>query len=193
VAEIPAAAAEVLDYWFGVSPDLSQRRHLWFDKDPEVDAEIRSRFEGLHEAACHGRHDDWLASPEAALALVVVLDQFPRNMYRDTALAFAADAKALACARAALARGHDRRLLPVQRLFLYLPFEHSEDLAEQRRSVQLFAALDEEAGMADAFDYALRHYCVIQRFGRFPHRNASLGRASTTEEGAFLEQPGSRF
>jgi len=193
VAEIPAAAAEVLDYWFGAEPDLAGRRHLWFGKDPEVDAEIRRRFDNLHRSALAGELDAWLAAAESALALVVVLDQFPRNMYRDTARAFAADAKALDYARQALDLGHDRQLLPVQRLFLYLPFEHSEDLDEQRRSVKLFAALDEEAGMADAFDYALRHYCVIQRFGRFPHRNASLGRDSTPEELAFLQQPGSRF
>ena len=193
MVEIPATATAVLDYWFGVSPNLADRRRLWFGKDPTTDAEIRARFEGLHGAALAGELDAWLAAPESALALVVVLDQFPRNMYRDTAMAFAADAKALACARQALARGHDRQLLPVQRLFLYLPFEHSEDLAEQRRSVKLFAALDDATGMADAYDFALRHYCVIARFGRFPHRNASLGRTSTAEELAFLELPGSRF
>jgi uncharacterized protein (DUF924 family) len=193
MAEIPAAAAEVLDYWFGPAPDLASRRRLWFGKDPEVDAEIRRRFEGLYRSALAGELDAWLAAPESALALVVVLDQFPRNMYRDTGRAFAADAKALAFAQEALALGHDRQMLPVQRLFLYLPFEHSEGLADQHRSVKLFAALDDAAGLSDAYDYALRHYCVIQRFGRFPHRNASLGRVSTPEERGFLEQPGSRF
>jgi len=193
VAAISAATAEVLDYWFGPAPDLASRRRLWFGKDAATDAEILRRFEDLHRAALAGELDAWLAAPASALALVIALDQFPRNMYRDTARAFAADAKALASAREALAQGHDRRLLPAQRLFLYLPFEHSEDLAEQRRSVKLFAALDNEAGMADAYDFALRHYCVIARFGRFPHRNASLGRASTPEELAFLQQPGSRF
>lgn len=188
-----ASPAEVLDYWFGVSPDLAGRRALWFGKDPATDAEIRRRFEVLHQAASAGSLDAWLGSPESALALVVVLDQFPRNMYRDTPAAFAADAKARACARRVLEQGGDRQLAPLQRLFLYLPFEHSEDLADQRLSVKLFADLDGEAGMGDVFDYALRHYCVIQRFGRFPHRNACLGRESSPEETAFLQLPGSRF
>jgi uncharacterized protein (DUF924 family) len=190
---MPAAATEVLAYWFGAAPSLDERRALWFGKNPAADAEIRRRFEALHQTALAGSLDAWLAAPDSALAMIVALDQFPRNMYRDTPAAFAADAKALACARQALALGHDRRLLPVQRLFLYLPFEHSEDLAEQRRSVKLFAALDDEAGLGDVFDYALRHYCVIQRFGRFPHRNVILRRQSTAEEMAFLELPGSRF
>jgi uncharacterized protein (DUF924 family) len=193
VAELPAAAAEVLAYWFGAAPSLAERRRLWFGKDPATDAEIRRRFEVLHQAALAGSLDAWLAAPESALALVVVLDQFPRNMYRDTPAAFAADAKARACARRVLEQGWDRQLAPLQRLFLYLPFEHSEDLADQHLSVKLFAALDTEAGLGDVFDYALRHYCVIQRFGRFPHRNAILGRQSTAEEVAFLQQPGSRF
>ncbi|MCU0842510.1 MAG: DUF924 domain-containing protein [Thiobacillaceae bacterium] len=193
MAEGVASPAEVLDYWFGPAPSLAERRGLWFGKDPAADAEIRARFAATHRAARAGDLRDWLDAPDTALALVVVLDQFPRNMHRDTPAAFAADARALACARLALERGHDRRLEPVRRLFLYLPFEHSEDLADQRLSVRLFAELDREPGLADAFDHALRHYCVIARFGRFPHRNAILGRVSTAEEVAFLRQPGSRF
>lgn len=188
-----ASAAEVLDFWFGAAPTLAQRRRFWFGKDPATDAEIRARFAATCRAALAGDLDDWLDAPDTALALVVALDQFPRNMHRDTPAAFAADARALARARVALERGHDRRLAPLQRLFLYLPFEHSEDLADQRRSVRLFAELDREEGLSDVFDYALRHYCVIARFGRFPHRNAILGRASTAAERAFLKLPGSRF
>jgi len=193
MAEKTVGSADVLAFWFGPDPVLDARRALWFGKDPATDALIRERFLATHEAAARGDLDVWLDTPAGALALVVVLDQFPRNMYRDTAAAFASDQRALACARRVLERGWDVAMRPVERLFLYLPFEHSEVLADQRRSVRLFAALDEAPGMADAFDYALAHYCVIRRFGRFPHRNAILGRASTAEETAFLAQPGSRF
>lgn len=194
MAETAAGYPSVLDYWFGPRPTLAERQALWFGKDAAVDAEIRARFEPTHRAALAGGLDAWLDAPDSALALAVVLDQFPRNMYRDTPAAFAADARARECARAALARGHDRALEPARRMFLYLPFEHSEDLADQRLSVRLFAALAEAApGMDGVYDYALRHYCVIQRFGRFPHRNAILGRADTAAETVFLGEAGSRF
>lgn len=193
MAEIIATPAEVLDFWFGPQPTLETRRRLWFSKDAATDAQIRRRFLTTHEAGTSGQLDGWLNTPEGALALVIVLDQLPRNMHRDTAAAFASDAQARDCARLALARGDDRQLQAVQRIFLYLPFEHSEDLADQRLAVKLFAALDDAPGMADVFDYALAHYCVIHRFGRFPHRNALLGRPSSADEEAFLCQPGSRF
>ncbi len=193
MVEATVGAAEVLAFWFGPDPSLEGRRALWFGKDPATDALIRERFLATYTAAARGDLDAWMRTPDGALALIVVLDQFPRNLFRDTPAAFATDAYALDCARQVLERGWDVAMHPAQRLFLYLPFEHSEDLADQRRSVRLFAALDAAPGWADAFDYALAHYCVIRRFGRFPHRNAILGRASTAEETAFLAQPGSRF
>jgi uncharacterized protein (DUF924 family) len=181
----------VLEYWFGDGPE--GRWGLWFGKDPAVDAEISARFEAVHKAALAGTLDAWLEAPDSALALIVTLDQFPRNMYRDTPAAFAADAKARACARRVLEKGHDRRVAPARRMFFYLPFEHSEDPADQRLSVKLFAELDREPGLGEVFDYALRHYCIIARFGRFPHRNTLLGRESTVEEMEFLKLPGSGF
>ncbi|HET6468179.1 MAG TPA: DUF924 family protein [Geminicoccaceae bacterium] len=175
---------DVLDFWFG-----ERASALWFEKDPAFDAEIRERFLALVEAAAAGAHDDWLETPEGALALVVLLDQFPRNMHRGRPAAFAHDARAREVAAAALARGHDRALPAAQRSFLYLPFEHSEDLVDQDRSVALFRALGDPVGL----DYAVRHREIVARFGRFPHRNAILGRASTPEEEVFLEGPQSSF
>lgn len=188
-----ASISAVLDFWFGPTPSMSERRRLWFGKDAATDALLRERFPPLLEEARAGGLGDWLDDPEGALALIVLLDQFSRNIHRDTPLAFAADPLALAYAREALDRGHDRQLAPVRRIFLYLPFEHSENLADQRQSVKLFAQLDGAPEAGDVFDYALRHYVVIQRFGRFPHRNDILGRESTAEEEAFLKEPGSRF
>lgn len=175
---------EVLSFWFSrrVEP-------LWFRSDPALDAEIRGRFGGLVAAAGAGERDGWLATPTGALALVILLDQFPRNIYRGTPAAFAADAKARVVADRALALGHDRQVEPARRMFFYLPFEHSEQLADQERSLALFTAL----GDAELLDYAVRHHDIIARFGRFPHRNAVLGRPSTAEERAFLTQPGSAF
>jgi uncharacterized protein (DUF924 family) len=183
----------VLEYWFGSAGDSADRHQSWFGKSPAMDAEIRARFEPTFESALRGEFDAWLDAPDSALALVVVLDQFPRNMYRDTPRAFAADAKARACSRVALERGHDRGMAPVRRMFFYLPFEHSEDLGDQRLSVRRFALLADATGLEDVLDYALRHYCIVARFGRFPHRNGVLGRECTMEEAAFLAQPGSRF
>jgi uncharacterized protein (DUF924 family) len=149
---------------------------------------VRRRFLPLWEQAARGELDRWRSAPLASLALIVVLDQFPRNMFRGTARAFASDALALAAARSALERSFDRLLSREERTFVYLPFEHAEDLAAQRRSLALFRALD-----PDDMEYARRHYEIIARFGRFPHRNAILGRESTPEEADFLKQPGSSF
>lgn len=135
-----------------------------------------------------GESDRWQATPLASLALVIVLDQFSRNMFRGAARAFSADSLALAAAAGAIERGFDRLLSPVERTFMYLPFEHAEDLAAQRRSLALFGALD-----PNDMEYVKRHYEIIARFGRFPHRNAILGRESTAEEAEFLRQPGSSF
>lgn len=187
----------ILKFWFGDSPQESsyeQRRQLWFRKRPEFDAEIRQRFADVYEQAATGALDAWQQAPLSCLALIIVLDQFPRNMFRDTPQAFATDAKALDVAQRAVAQGFDQQLRPLQRIFLYLPFEHSENLAHQHQSVELTRQLSAEApALADVFDYAVRHQNVIERFGRFPHRNRILGRESTPEEIEFLKQPGSSF
>jgi uncharacterized protein (DUF924 family) len=186
---------EVLEFWFGApdSPEFGRPRKRWFEKSAEFDALVRDRFLDTHEAAAAGRLDGWCERPLGALALVVALDQFPRNMFRGTARAFAADPQALAAARGIVARGFDAALLAVQRTFVYLPFEHAEDLAAQRESLRLFERLSGDPTTSGTFAWAMRHYAVIARFGRFPHRNAILGRESTPEELAFLAQPGSSF
>lgn len=185
------AAREVLDFWFA---DATAPRAEWFRKDPAFDARIRERFGPRVDEALAGRHDDWAGTPEGALALIVVLDQFTRNLFRDDPRAFAGDARALATARRLVAAGDDQRLPPLQRAFAYMPFEHAEDLAAQDEAVRLFTALAARSPMhAEMLDYAHRHRDVIVRFGRFPHRNETLGRVSTPEELAFLQQPGSRF
>jgi uncharacterized protein (DUF924 family) len=190
-----ASWAEVLEFWFGAHdrPEFGRPRACWFQKSDAFDALVRDRFLSTHEAAAAGALDAWAARPLSALALAVVLDQFPRNMFRGSPRAFATDARALALAREAVAQRFDDVLLPVQRWFVYLPFEHAEDLDAQRGSLRLFERLATDAAGAGTFTYAMRHYAVIERFGRFPHRNAILGRASTPEEIAFLAQPGSSF
>ena len=188
---MPPAATDVLEFWFGVPPGA--QRAEWFRKDAAFDARIRERFGALHEAASRRELEAWRAAPESMLALVVVLDQFSRNLHRGDARAFAQDAHALECAREALARGDDGRLLPAQRQFLYLPLEHSEDLADQERCVELMRALEAFEETRGLTQWAEKHRVIIARFGRFPHRNAALGRTSTPEELEFLQQPGSGF
>jgi uncharacterized protein (DUF924 family) len=165
----------------------------WFRKDSAFDEDIRQRFAATHAAAAAGELDAWRATREGRLALVIVLDQFSRNLYRSDARAFAQDAQALACARAAIEAGDERELLPVERQFLYLPFEHSERLEDQERALELFKPLDAFAETRGVSEWARRHHAIVARFGRFPHRNAALGRASSEEELAFLAQPGSGF
>jgi uncharacterized protein (DUF924 family) len=192
MAEDDPRAAAVLDFWFGAPPLAA--RAAWFRKDAAFDAAIRARFGGLVEEALAGGLADWGATAPTALARIVVLDQFTRNVLRDTPRAFAGDARALAAAREVVARGMDRSLAAVQRWFVYLPFEHAEDRAAQAESMRLFGQLAaDDASMADALEWARRHQEVIERFGRFPHRNEVLGRASTPAEIEFLAQPGSRF
>jgi uncharacterized protein (DUF924 family) len=186
-----AGAEDVLEFWFKLDP------RAWFRRDDAFDADLRARFGDTHAAATRGELDDWTRTPRGTLALVIVLDQMSRNLYRDDPRAFANDPRALALARELVrTRGIDT-LAPIERMFVLLPFEHSEDLAAQRDGVAEFetvaAAAPGDQMLAMGLDYAKRHAAVIERFGRFPHRNAVLGRASTPEEAAFLEQPGSRF
>jgi uncharacterized protein (DUF924 family) len=173
-------ADDVLAFWRAAG------EQKWFDKDDAFDAEIKRRFLPTYEAAARGELSDWEATAEGALALLIVLDQFPRNMFRRNGRAFAADATARAVADRALARGFDRQVPQDQRLFFYLPFEHSETMADQERCCALFRAL----GNADQLHWAELHADIIRRFGRFPHRNAVLGRTTTPDEKAYLDDNG---
>jgi uncharacterized protein (DUF924 family) len=178
-AEDLATPQSVLAFWRAAGPDK------WFENDAGFDAEISGRFARTYEAAAAGELA-WDENPEGALALVVVLDQFPRNMFRNSARAFAADPLAREVAARAIARGFDQLVPIAERMFFYLPFEHSENLADQERCV----ALNRANGDADATKWAEHHADLIRRFGRFPHRNAVLGRATTAEEQAFLDGGG---
>ncbi|MCK6453050.1 MAG: DUF924 domain-containing protein [Alphaproteobacteria bacterium] len=171
---------EVLAFWRQAGPDR------WFNKDDGLDAACRQRFEALWQDASSGRLAGWEATPDGALALVLLLDQMPRNMFRGTAKAYASDPAAREAAHRAVARGFDRQVEPALRRFLYLPFMHSETLADQDRSV----ALCEAMGDADVLKWARHHRDIIARFGRFPHRNAVLGRRGTPAEAAFLAADG---
>ncbi len=189
-------AQAVLEFWFGAegSAEQGQVRAEWFRKDAAFDALIAQRFGPLVNATLAGGLPDGAARADVRLAHIVVLDQFTRNIFRDTARAFAGDALALAAARALVAERLDTALRPEQRAFAYLPFEHAESLAEQDESVRLYTELAADAPqLRSMLDYAHKHRAVIVRFGRFPHRNEWLGRASTAEELDFLQQPGSRF
>jgi uncharacterized protein (DUF924 family) len=192
-----ASADEILDYWFG-----EHARPLWFEPSADFDRELRARFGETLEAAARGELDAWAESPGGALALIILLDQITRNVHRGTPRAFENDRRAQALADAALARGFDLELALDRRLFVYLPFEHAEDAALQRRSVALFERLLEdhrgggaeaEAAAEEQLRYARRHCEIIERFGRFPHRNAILERTSTTAEHTFLDEPMSSF
>ncbi len=186
-------AEEVLNFWFGREgePGYGEFREAWFRKDPEFDREIRDRFEALYEAGAAGDLDDWKAEARSCLALVILLDQFPRNMFRGDPKSYATDRKAQETAEYAVDHALDRELPEFQRTFLYMPFMHSEDLEHQRRSVELFRRLGGSG--SDSTSYAARHMEIIERFGRFPHRNEVLGRQTTPEEAEFLTQPGSSF
>jgi uncharacterized protein (DUF924 family) len=189
-------AQAVLDFWFGApgSPEHGRAREVWWRKDPAFDASIAARFGALVETAIAGGLEDWSAEAPSALARVILLDQFTRNIFRGTARAFAGDERALAAARAMVASGQDLQLAPQPRAFAYMPFEHAEDLAAQDEAVRLFGALEAAApDVTGMVDYALRHQAIVRRFRRFPHRNAALGRVSTPEEIEFLTEPGSSF
>jgi uncharacterized protein (DUF924 family) len=196
-------------FWFGATADrdsdttiIARQSALWWKKQPEADAEIRMRFAPLVARAALGELDGWLGGSSGMhgrLALILLTDQFPRNIWRGQAAAFAFDVLALRWSKETIARGLDRDARPIERVFLYLPLEHSEDLADQREAVRLFDALAGEvapearSAFAGYLDYARRHLEIIERFGRFPHRNAALGRETSAEEAAFLRQPGSGF
>ena len=177
---MPIAPADVLAFWRAAGRDK------WFEKDEAFDGEIRARFLATYEAAAAGRLVAWEDDPEGALALTIVLDQFPRNMFRGDARTYAADPLARAVVDRAIARAFDQSFPPIERRFFYLPFEHSENLADQERGVALSRAAGDEEGVK----YAEIHADIIRRFGRFPHRNRLLGRATTPDEQAFLDAGG---
>ena len=180
---------EILNFWFGDGSDPEHERR-WFVQDAGFDLTCRNGFLADHERAARGELDRWKNEASSTLALILLLDQFPRNIFRGTARAFDTDSKALATAKDAIARGFDLALLPVRRSFIYIPFQHSETLDDQHESLTLFRKFaTEHPEMAGQLKYADHHFEVIRRFGRFPHRNAVLGRASTPEEAEFLKPP----
>jgi uncharacterized protein (DUF924 family) len=187
----------VLEFWF--PHDSARANSLWWGKDARLDAEIRERFAATLAAAKAGQLDDWAATARGRVALIIVLDQLSRNIFRGDPQTYDADEQARALTLDGLALGHDRELPGIQRLFFYMPLEHSEQLEHQERCVELIRRLaeDVEPGQRERFvgfiDFAIRHRDIVARFGRFPHRNALLGRESTAEELEFLQQPGSGF
>jgi uncharacterized protein (DUF924 family) len=190
---LPERARHLIDFWFAPEGDPGRTRYrpIWFRSTEAFDAAVRANFLADYERAAAGALAGWEAAPESALALVLLLDQVPRNSFRGSPRAYASDGQAREVAGRALARGFDQQVPPVWRIFFYLPFEHSEELADQRRALALFAALPPDPDRPDAMRAARRHYDIIARFGRFPHRNAILGRASTAAEIAFLADPDS--
>ena len=194
---------DLLDWWFGEGATAREtadaNNGLWFGYKPEQDAEARERFGDLTERALAGELSEWAESPHGWLALVLLLDQLPRMIYRGTPTAYAGDERALQLVREGMAHGGDVLLAPLQRVFIYLVLEHAENLSVQDQAVQQFEQLlgiadaDEQNLFAGFLDFAERHRQVIARFGRFPHRNAILGRSSSEAERAFLAEPGSRF
>lgn len=190
----------ILTFWFGHPADTTygQYRKVWFVKDPSFDREICQQFLTDYEQAAAGNLNSWQQTPQGAVALLLLLDQFPRNLFRGTPKSFATDSQAKALAAHLVDTGQDTQLIPAQRFFIYVPFEHSENLTDQNRCVALVQNLVNEVpnideGLKGGLDYAIRHRDIIKRFGRFPHRNEILGRPNTPEEAEFLKQPGSRF
>jgi uncharacterized protein (DUF924 family) len=194
---------DLLAFWFGDEPlvgeALGARMRTWFSADPAFDAELRARFAPLADEAARGALDPWSTSPRGRLALILLLDQLPRNLHRGQARAFATDPQALACALSGIEAGLDRSLSPIERTFFYLPMQHAEDLAMQERQLAAFRALLREAtpelrpALESSVEFALLHRDLIARFGRFPHRNRALGRASTPDEEKFLVEGNSSF
>lgn len=191
---------QILAFWFGKDPkEPLKNSRKWWQKDELFDREIQKNFEADLKNAVAGKYDPWKESPESCLALLILLDQFSRNIFRGTPQAFAQDSTALATALKAIERGFDLELPPIQRIFFYLPLMHAEDRMVQKRCVEIFRKLLETAppqlkdAMKNSYDFAVRHSNIIERFGRFPHRNEILGRTSTPEELEFLKTPGSSF
>jgi uncharacterized protein (DUF924 family) len=187
------APEEVLAFWFGEEGDeeYGEFRQAWFEKNEDFDREVTTRFSDLYEEAASGKLDSWKDDARSALALIIVLDQFPRNMFRGDPRSWATDAKALEVAKHAVERAYDRELPPFQRSFVYMPYMHSENLEDQKRCVELFELMGESG--KNNVEYAVGHMEIIERFGRFPHRNEVLGRETTPEEAEFLTRPGSSF
>ena len=193
----------ILTYWFGAKPDQAalakDRADLWWSKNNEVDRDIRQRFESSVQLAGEGKLNSWLIEPRGRLALIILTDQLPRNIYRDSPQAFAFDTRALEWSLDGIESSVDRLLRPIERVFFYLPLEHSERLEDQERSVSMFRELlpsvdtDQQEIFESYLNFAILHRDVVARFGRFPHRNCILGRTSTPEELYFLSQPGSSF
>ncbi len=177
---------DILSFWF----DETQPAQ-WFQENDDFDRMIRVRFLLIVEMARDGLCDHWQDHADGSLALCIALDQFPRNIFRDDARAFASDAKAMVVAKHAIKQGFDQMLVPLRRRFLYLPFEHSENIEDQKRAVALFSSMRDDDPVG--YEYALRHLDVIERFGRFPHRNKALGRLNTEEEHVYLQQSCSGF
>lgn len=197
---IPLRVKAILAFWFGErrAADYGQYRKAWFIKSDAFDQQIRQQFLTDTEKAAAGDYDSWKGNAESAVALLLLLDQFPRNLYRGDSRSFATDNRALALAKHLVDTGMDQSLIPAQCFFVYVPFEHSENIADQDRCVALMTQLNEQFpalddGLKNGLDYAVRHRDVIERFGRFPHRNDALGRVSTPEEIDYLKQPGSGF
>lgn len=186
-------ASDIVAFWFGEGLEHGKRRERWFKKNVVFDDEIRRRFLAIFALAAAGKLSHWKNQPHSCLALIIVLDQFPRNLFRGSPRAFASDALAREATAQALANGVDRVLKPVERQFIYLPLEHSESMPDQQHCLKLMQQLSAFVETADVHVWAEKHLAIIGRFGRFPHRNAVLGRESTAEEIEFLKQPGSGF
>ncbi len=190
-----AEATALIDFWFGPphSPTRFNQRDVWFRVDPAFDGQLHSQFGALQQRAAGGECADWALEAEPCLALILLLDQLPRNLYRGTGQCFATDVMARDVAKHARERGFDRSLPGSWRQFIYLPFMHSEEIEDQDQSLVLYTALARDPGFKGNLEFARRHHEIIARFGRFPHRNAALGRISTAQEEAFLQEPNSAF
>ena len=203
ISNMKETPESIISFWFGPEQDSQkisdQKSPLWWSKNDQIDMEIANRFKQLTSDISRNEYPQWQRTPLGLLASIICLDQFPRNIYRGEATAFSFDRQALAMANSMVSKQWDQQLPHVYSVFSYLPFEHSEALADQEKSLSLYAALrdkvsDDEREMFEGFfQFAVKHYEIVERFGRFPHRNDILGRASTKEEQEFLSQPGSSF
>lgn len=198
--EIPSRAHAILAFWFmdNNGSNYGKYSKTWFTQNADFDQQIRQKFFTDYEKASVGDYDQWIADPESAIALIILLDQFPRNLFRNDPRSYSSDDQALSIAKHLVTIGADRKLIAVYRLFIYMPFEHSENIEDQEQCIALMTSLikDEpelKSELQGSLEYAIRHRDVIERFGRFPHRNTILGRQSTDEEIEFLKLLGSGF